>query len=119
MMRVDGTRLYQVFSNLVGNALVHGFASEDVRQDARVDVEIHDEGDAHRIVVSDNGRGIAAEDHIRIFEVSQTAPAQRGERSHGIGLAIVKKIVEAHAGQVWVESVLGHGTSFHVRFPST
>ena len=120
MMRVDGTRLYQVFSNLVGNALMHGFEPGEVRKDAQVDVEIRSEGDAHRIVVSDNGCGIAAEEHARIFEVSQTGPgARRGERSHGIGLAIVKKIAEAHAGKVWVESELGRGASFHVLFPST
>jgi PAS domain S-box-containing protein len=120
MMRVDGTRLYQVFSNLVGNALEHGFVPERPQSDARVSVEIHEEGLAHRVTVSDNGCGIAPQDHERIFEISQTGRGvRRSERSHGIGLAIVKKIAEAHAGKVWVESEPGHGSHFHVLFPNT
>ena len=120
MMPVDATRLYQVFSNLVGNALAHAFASGNDREDSRVAVEIRKQGNAHLIVVSDNGRGIAADDHHRIFEIFQTGRGvRRGERSHGIGLAIVKKIAEAYSGKVWVESKLGSGAQFHVLFPGT
>ena len=120
MMRVDGTRLYQIFSNLIGNALAHGFAGKPAElADRRVSIEILDEGEYQEIVVSDNGRGVSREDQQRIFEVFQTGPAvRRGERSHGIGLAIVKKIAEAYGGRAWVVSESGQGTHFHILFPN-
>lgn len=118
MMQVDGTRLYQVFSNLVGNAVKHAFAG-DARYDApRISVEIREVAGGHEIVVSDNGRGLPEEDHARIFQVFQTGRGvRRSQRSHGIGLAIVKKVAEAHGGRVWVASGLDRGLRFHVLFP--
>jgi PAS domain S-box-containing protein len=119
VMQVDATRLYQVFSNLVGNALDHGFPEgRDVAEGAWIRIEILEEADAHEIVVSDNGIGIAADDRERIFEVFQTGRGvRRGEKSHGIGLAIVKRIATSHGGRVWVESELERGARFYVRFP--
>jgi len=119
-MRVDATRLYQIFSNLIGNALSHAFGGERRAGGApRIEIEIVEHETGQEIVVSDNGCGIAPEEQQRIFEVFRTGHAvRRGERSHGIGLAIVKKIAEAHDGRVWVESRPGEGSSFHVLFPS-
>ncbi len=119
MMRVDATHLYQVFSNLIGNALCHGFGGErGTSAPPRIEIEIREQEAGDEIVVSDNGCGIAPEDQERIFEVFRTGRGvRRGERSHGIGLAIVKKIAEAHDGRVWVESRPGEGASFHVLFP--
>ena len=117
MMRVDGTRLYQVFSNLVGNALRHAFP-EDHREDALIRIDVRETDGADEIIVSDNGVGIRDEDQDRIFEVLQTGRGvRRSEKSHGIGLAIVKKIATSHGGRVWVESDPDHGARFHVRFP--
>ncbi len=57
---------------------------------------------------------------LSVLEIFQTRRGvRRDERSHGIGLAIVKKIAEAHAGKVWVESELGRGAQFHVLLPNT
>ncbi len=110
----DRTRLYQVFSNLVGNALEHMGATDG----AEVCVEI-DEGDSHHeIRVRDNGRGIDPKHHERIFEIFQSlGPRTDGHRGTGIGLAIVKKIAETHGGSVGVESAPGQGASFRVRLP--
>jgi PAS domain S-box-containing protein len=110
----DRTRLYQVLSNLIGNALDHMGPCED----RRVEVRVEDEGDHHRIQVRDWGVGIAPEKHEQVFQVFQSlSPRANGQRGTGIGLAIVRKIAEIHGGRAWVESRPGCGATFHVSFP--
>jgi PAS domain S-box-containing protein len=109
----DRTRLYQVLSNLIGNAIDHMGDGEG--HCIAVDVTEYENG--HDITVSDNGCGIAPENHERIFEVFQSIGRKDGRRGSGIGLAIVKKIVETHGGRVWVESTRGEGSTFHVHLP--
>jgi len=109
----DRTRLYQVFSNLIGNALDHMGSCEH----ARVVVEIHEEDQWHVLVVRDNGRGIDPAQHRRIFEMFHSVPREGGRKGTGIGLAIVKKIAELHGGRAWVESAPGAGAAFHVALP--
>jgi PAS domain S-box-containing protein len=110
----DRTRLYQVFSNLIGNAIVHmGPCAEPC-----IDVDVVEEADCDHITVRDRGRGIAPEHQERIFKVFQTFGRRSDERrGTGMGLAIVTKIAQTHGGRVWVESRLGHGSTFHVTFP--
>ncbi|MFP6624214.1 MAG: PAS domain-containing sensor histidine kinase [Myxococcota bacterium] len=119
IMQVDETRLYQVLSNLVGNAVKHGFGQPDQHAAPRISIDIHEIDGGHEIVVSDNGQGVPEEDHERIFETFQTGRhVRRADHSHGIGLAIVKKIAQAHGGRVWIESKPGQGAHFHVLFPA-
>lgn len=114
-LEFDQTRLYQLFSNLLGNALDHMGPGDD----RRVDVEFHEEDGDPVIVVRDNGRGIPAEHHERIFEIFQSlAPPGEGRRGTGIGLAVVRKIAETHGGRAWVESEPGRGATFKVRIPT-
>lgn len=112
----DRTRLYQVFSNLVGNALEHmGPCSEPT-----IEIEVTEEAGGHELCVRDNGRGIPREDHERIFEIFQSLCPERGQGAGtGIGLAIVKKIAETHGGRVRIESEPGRGATFRVFLPST
>jgi len=111
----ERTRLYQLFSNLIGNALDH---MGDVR-DACIEVGIDEEPHHHVISVRDNGRGIAPEHSERIFEVFQSlGPRRDGSRGTGMGLAIVRKIAETQGGQAWVESEPGRGACFKVRLPA-
>jgi two-component system, LuxR family, sensor kinase FixL len=111
----ERTRLYQLFSNLIGNALDH---MGDVR-DARVQITIDEEPSHHVISVRDNGRGIAPEHHERIFEVFQSlGPRRDGSRGTGMGLAIVRKIAETQGGRAWVESEPERGACFKVRLPA-
>lgn len=78
------------------------------------------EGEEAVLTVSDTGAGIAAEDLPHIFERFYRADrARTGSGSHaGLGLAIVRAIVESHGGGIEVESALGQGTTVTIRFPT-
>jgi signal transduction histidine kinase len=111
----DRTQLYQVLSNLVGNALDHMGPSNR----PFIEVEISERDGFQELVVRDHGRGIDPADHERIFEIFQTRGIPRGgKRGTGIGLAVVRKIAEAHGGTAWVESEPGKGAAFHSTFRS-
>lgn len=110
----DRTRLYQLFSNLIGNALDH----MGPRDDARIEIAVSDAGTVHLLSVRDNGRGIEPAHHERIFEIFQSlGPRAEGRANAGVGLAIVKKIAETHGGAAWVESAPGAGATFFVSLP--
>jgi PAS domain S-box-containing protein len=111
----DRTQLYQVLSNLVGNALDHaGPARRPV-----VEVDVFSEEGRQHLTVRDFGRGIDPVDHERIFEIFHThGEPRQGRRGTGIGLAIVRKIADEHGGAAWVEGRPGEGSTFHVTFAS-
>lgn len=110
----DRTRLYQVFSNLIGNAIDHMGPCDD----PFIQVSVTDRHDHHHITVCDGGRGIADDDHCRVFDVFQSlGPTSDGRRGSGIGLAIVKKVAETHGGRVWLKNRAGGGATFHVTLP--
>ncbi|MBN1478141.1 GAF domain-containing protein [Candidatus Sumerlaeota bacterium] len=110
---VDHWRLQQILANLVSNALKFSYPKTTVTVGARA------EGDEVHIFVADQGQGIAEEELPRVFtEFGKTSTRPTGgERSTGIGLAIVKRLVEAHGGRIWVESELGVGSTFTVALP--
>ncbi len=113
-MYCDRSRVYQVFSNLIGNAIDH----MGPRRDARIEVRIEENDRQHEIIVADNGRGVDPAHRARIFEVFQSIGTRSdGRRGTGMGLAIVKKIVEKRGGLIWVESEPGCGARFHVTLP--
>jgi signal transduction histidine kinase len=85
--------------------------------DPTIEVEISEGSGLQQLVVRDHGRGVDPADHERIFEIFQTRGSTRGgKRGTGIGLAVVRKIAEAHGGSAWVESEPGAGAAFHVTF---
>ena len=104
--------LQQVFMNFVSNALKHG------RADApRVEIAWRDAAEAYEFSVRDNGGGIAPEFHERIWGLFQTLEARDKVEGTGIGLAVVKKIVESRGGRVSVESAPGEGATFRFTWP--
>ena len=100
--------LFQVFANLIGNGIKHHDA-----EDGSFQISSEDRGDCYEFAIADNGPGIAPEHHDRMFKIFQAVNPQNQSDSTGIGLAIVKKIVEAEGGTIWLESELGKGTTFY------
>jgi PAS domain S-box-containing protein len=111
--RWDRLRLDQVVSNLLSNAMKYG-------GDRKL-IEIAVEGGATSVAISvrDHGVGISVEDQERIFERFERLISVRHFGGFGLGLWIVRQIVEAHGGRVRVESVLGQGSTFTVELPVT
>lgn len=99
--------LEQVFSNLISNAIKH-----HPRFDGKVQISCQDLGSAYEFAVSDDGKGIAPEYHEKIFGIFQTLEARDRTENTGIGLAIVKKIVENQGGKIKIESIEGKGAKF-------
>ena len=85
------------------------------KQEGEIDIRILDELDSIRIEIEDNGKGIAAKDIPRIFERFYRTDASRNSSKggSGIGLSIVKKIIEDHGGYIWATSKEEEGTCMH------
>jgi signal transduction histidine kinase len=107
----DRERVLQIFSNLVGNALK--FTPEG----GSIVIEAQQIGREAVFSVRDSGKGISAEELPRIFD--RFWQAQKHDRAGiGLGLSIVKGVVEAHGGRLWVDSELGTGTTFFFALPA-
>lgn len=104
--------LQQVFMNLIGNALKHA-----ERADVRLEVRATDEGSAWEFALKDNGPGIAPEYHERVWGIFQTLQPRDRVEGTGIGLSVVKKVVETRGGRVWLDSKEGEGATFFFRWP--
>ncbi|HUF47606.1 MAG TPA: PAS domain S-box protein [Vicinamibacterales bacterium] len=109
----DGGQLIQVFQNLIGNALK--FRHPDRPPEVRVAAEQTDDG--WTLSVADNGIGIDPKYFQRIFQMFQRLHGPGSYPGTGIGLALVRKIVERHGGHVSIESTPGEGTTFFVFLP--
>jgi PAS domain S-box-containing protein len=109
--QVDRYRIGQAVSNLISNACRYASGTPIL-------IELSElENDRVRISVADQGVGIKKEDHVRIFERYQRATNLNEKSSLGLGLFIVKQIVEAHSGSVRVESEPGRGAKFIIELP--
>jgi signal transduction histidine kinase len=110
--RWDAVRIEQVVSNLVSNAMKYGHGGP-------ISISVETVDDRARLRVRDNGIGIAEEDHERIFGRFERASSVDASSSLGIGLWVVRQVVEAFGGTVQVESSLGAGATFTVELPRT
>jgi signal transduction histidine kinase len=111
MVSGDRTRLEQVAANLIDNAVKYTPAGESV------DVHVHAENGHGVLRVHDTGPGIPVDELPRIWTRLFRGDASRAERGLGLGLSLVKAIVEAHGGTVAVESEPGNGSTFTVSLP--
>ena len=109
----DERRIRQVIFNLLSNAVKFTQAG------GAVDVSAARANGEVRVSVADTGPGIAAADHERIFEEFQQTEAGVEQREGtGLGLALSKRLVELHGGRIWVDSELGHGSTFVFTLPT-
>jgi PAS domain S-box-containing protein len=108
----DRTRLWQVFSNLIANAVKHHHAGQ-----GEITVAVRPLAGAFEFSVSDDGPGIAAEFHDKIFVIFQTLTPKDIKDSLGLGLALVKKIVREEGGTISVDSAPGRGATFRFTWP--
>ena len=111
-LRTKRLLLSQVFSNLISNGIGH-----HERPNGSIRISVQDQGEFYQFIVADDGPGIASENHNKIFMIFQTANPQRKADSSGIGLSIVRKIVEAEGGTIRLDSELGKGTTFFFTWP--
>lgn len=110
-IEVDADRIMQALGNLIGNAV------KFTPKGGCITVGAEQEVDGVRFFVSDTGPGIPPEDLGRIFDRFWTARRGSRTRGTGMGLAIVRGVVESHGGRVWVTSTPDHGAAFHVLIP--
>jgi light-regulated signal transduction histidine kinase (bacteriophytochrome) len=104
--------LQQVFANLISNAIKH-----NGKDSGRVQISVKDLDDFYEFAVADNGPGIAPQYHEKIFVIFQTLEARDRVENTGIGLSLVKKIVESQGGTISVESAEGEGATFRFTWP--
>ncbi|MCY7366988.1 MAG: PAS domain S-box protein, partial [Chamaesiphon sp.] len=107
--------LSQVLANLIGNAYKHHDSPGETlreRTDGRIQVTAQPDAKLWTFRVTDNGRGIAPENQAEVFDIFKTL-SDTDQNSTGIGLSIVKKLVETHGGEITLESQLGVGTTFN------
>ena len=106
----DKYRIQQLFQNLIGNAVTY-----IDKQNGLVEVDFSTEKNHYIFSIKDNGPGIAKENQEKIFKVFQSFT--KNEKSTGIGLSIVKRIVDNYKGEIWIESQLTVGTTFFIKLP--
>ncbi len=110
----DRTHLEQIFQNLISNGIKYMG-----RPQGRVAVACVDRQSHWEFSVSDTGEGIPPEHFERIFKIFQTLRPRDEVESTGIGLTIVKKVVEQYGGRIWVESQVGQGSTFYFTVPKS
>ena len=112
VIEADLTMMMRVFMNLVGNAIQYG------RENGYVKIYLEKEEETFQISVRDNGIGISKEDQEKIWDRFYRADQSRSQtEGFGLGLFMVKRIVENHGGVIVVESIPNEGSTFLIRLP--
>jgi len=110
--KADRIRLTQLFQNLLSNAIKYIDKPKGI-----IKIGCTEEKSKWKFSVSDNGPGIEEKHFEKIFKIFQTLDSVPSEKSTGIGLTIVKKIIDLYKGRIWVESEIGKGTTFYFTLP--
>lgn len=111
-LQTERVPLQQIFMNLINNAIKHS-----QRLDAQVRIECRETKKYYEFLVSDNGPGIAPQYHERVWGIFQTLESRDKVEGTGIGLSVVKKIVESRGGRVAIDSEAGAGATFRFTWP--
>jgi signal transduction histidine kinase len=114
VLHAERAPFQQVFLNLLANAVKY---TRTVRGDVHIEVRCRDAGDVYEFSVKDNGPGIEPRFHDRIWGIFQTLSTRDQVEGTGIGLSVVKKVIESRGGSVAVESAPGEGATFRFTWP--
>jgi PAS domain S-box-containing protein len=106
IIKGDKTKFQQLFQNLIGNAIK--FSD---KENGFININVEDHNSFYKFTIKDNGIGIEKRHFESIFKIFQSL--KKAKNSSGIGLSIVKKIVDIYKGEVWLESEIGIGTTFY------
>ena len=109
---LDPLRIEQVAGNLISNALKYS------PQGGKVEVRLEQRADEVVLAVTDHGLGMSPEDQARLFQPFRRGLSREDIPGVGLGLFVVRRIVEAHRGRIEVESSPGAGSTFRIRLPS-
>ena len=113
VVKCEETRIRQVFENLLSNAVKYMDKPE-----GKIKIGCVEENGFWKFSVADNGPGIEDKHFERIFQMFQTLSPKDDFQSTGIGLTVIKKIVELYEGKIWLESKLGEGSTFFFTLPT-
>ncbi len=113
-LRTDRLQLYQVFANLISNSIKHHGSEQ-----GHVWIKVSDKGAFYEFTAKDDGPGIAPEYHDKVFMMFQTLATKDYGTDTGIGLALVRKIVQEHGGSISLESEEGQGATFRFTWPKS
>jgi two-component system, sporulation sensor kinase E len=110
VIKADARRFRQVFQNLIKNAV-----NFNNKENGLVEIGVEEAEDFYTFSIKDNGRGIPKEYHEKIFNTFTTLGYH--EKSTGIGLSIVKRVLNLTGGEIWLESEISVGTTFYFTIP--
>lgn len=110
VLKADARRLRQVFQNLISNAV-----NFNDKENGLVEIGVEEAEDFYTFSVKDNGQGIPKEYHEKIFNTFTTLGYQ--EKSTGMGLSIVKRVLNLYGGEIWLESEVSKGSTFYFTIP--
>jgi len=111
LIKADQIFITMLFLNVVENSIKYG------TKGGMTNISFFKEDNNAKVIIEDNGIGISDENLIHIFDRFYRVSQSRATKGSGLGLSIVKEIVEAHKGQIKIESKLGKGTRFEVSLP--
>jgi len=111
-LKCQRVKMHQVFQNLISNAMK--FSD---KEKGEITVRCQNQGSVWQFCVEDNGTGIDPKNFEKVFKLFQTLDNQPRPENTGVGLALVKRIIELRGGRVWVESKLGEGSRFFFTWP--
>ena len=112
-IRGDASQLLQLFQNIISNGIKYQSHNTPI-----IHVKSKQVGNYWELAISDNGIGISKENSQKVFNIFHRAHSQSKYPGTGIGLAICKRVVERHRGEISLKSVLNEGTTFYIKFPT-
>jgi signal transduction histidine kinase len=112
VINTERMKLQQVFLNLISNSIKY-----NDKENVLIKIACIEEQEYYTFSVEDNGPGIEERYHEKVFIIFQTLQARDTFESTGVGLAIVKKIIDETGGEIWIESELGLFTRFLFKWP--